>query len=281
MREGEFDIFHPTYFDPYLLPELRKPMVLTVHDMTYEALPECFSPGDPLPLYKRLCLEKADHVIAISEATRSDILRYSDIKEERLTVIHHGISEEPLDFSDVPELPAKYLLYVGARWSYKNFFLLAEAFAQVSRKHEDLYLVLAGGGPLAFGDTEFLRRHNILSKTLQLNLTDAQLNTVYKHAAAFIYPSRYEGFGFPILEAFKCGCPVLLSETACFREVAGPEAALYFDDHSLDELAKAIEVVLDSVELRERLIEAGDRRWKAFSLRTSIERTLNLYRSLT
>lgn len=279
LNKNNFSVFHPTYFDTYFLKHLKKPLVITVHDMTYEALPHYFSSTDALPFQKRLLMEKADRIIAISETTKKDILMYSNIKEEKVVVIHHGIENSQSEYEIVENLPEKYILFVGARWSYKNFYLLANAFKAIASKYPDLRLVLAGGGPLTFGDSEFLIRNNILEKTIQISATDKQLNTLYKNALCFIYPSLYEGFGLPILEAFKNGCPTLLSDCSCFREVAG-DAAIYFDHLSLTALTSEIENLLDNKQLTTQLIAKGQARLNKFPIEKCISKTIDLYKTI-
>lgn len=211
INNGNFDIFHPTYFDPYFLDQLKKPLVITIHDMIYEEMPDYFPNNDPLPKEKRLLANRADKIIAISETTKTDIIKHLQIEESKIHVIPHGIDHGAPQYEEVENLPANYLLFVGSRSGYKNFFMLAKAFKQLREKHTDLILMLAGGGPLETGDTEFLIRNGIFEITRQISATDAQLNTLYKNAICFVFPSLYEGFGFPILEAFKNNCPVLLS----------------------------------------------------------------------
>ena len=280
VKQNDFSICHPTYFNPYFLKYLKKPLVITVHDMTYEALPQYFPSADPLPYYKRLLMDKAEKIIAISETTKEDILKYSNINADKIEVIHHGIDFTPPEYENVPELPANYILFVGARWSYKNFHLVASAFKILSKKYPDLKLVLAGGGALSFGDSEFLLRNGILDKTIQISATDEQLNTIYKNAACFIYPSLYEGFGLPVLEAFKNGTPVLLSDCSCFKEIAG-NAANYFDHQSLDALVIETEKQINNKTLAEELGAAGKVKLMEYPIEKCVSKTIDLYRSIS
>jgi len=279
LKKNDFSIFHPTYFNTYFLDHLKKPLVITVHDMTYEALPHFFPSTDALPFYKRLLMEKADRIIAISETTKADILRYNNVKEHKIEVIHHGIDLSEPKYEIIENLPEKYLLFVGARWSYKNFFMVASAFKILLSQYPELKLVLAGGGPLTFGDSEFLMRNNILEKTIQISATDKQLNTLYKNAQCFIYPSLYEGFGLPILEAFKNNCPVLLSDSSCFKEVAG-DAANYFDHLSLESLVDEIEKLLCNQAFTAKLINNGSNKLMNYSIERCVSKTVDLYKTI-
>ncbi|MFN0291788.1 glycosyltransferase family 4 protein [Pedobacter helvus] len=279
ISKNEFDVFHPTYFNTYFLKHLNKPFVLTVHDMIYEIFPEYFPSHDPLPYHKRILMNKAEKIIAISETTKADILRYSDVTENKIEVIHHGIDFNPLEYQNVPNLPEEYILFVGERTQYKNFHIVASAFKEISLKYPNLKLVLAGGGPIKYGDSEFLMRNKILEKTIQISATDKQLNTIYKNAICFVYPSLYEGFGLPILEAFKNNCPVLLSNCSCFEEIAG-NAAAYFEAKSLQSLATKIEQMIEDAAFRKQMIALGSNKVLEYPIDDCISKTINLYKSI-
>lgn len=279
VKENNFSVLHPTYFNPYLLKYLKKPLVLTVHDMTYEALPHLFPESDPTPYFKRLMMQKADVVIAISEATKQDILKYTNIKEAKITVIHHGIDANLNNYQEVNGLPKDYILFVGGRWHYKNFFLLIDAFEMLSADYPKLKLVLAGGGELGFGETEYILRKKLTDKVIYYSPNDGQLNTLYKNATCFVYPSRYEGFGLPILEAFKNNCPVVLSDINCFKEVAG-DAALYFSATDSQEMITQIKTIINNQKLSRELVIAGRKQLELFGLDKCIDKTIAVYRSL-
>ena len=278
--KNNFDVFHPTYFNPYFLKRLKKPLVVTVHDMIYEAMPEYFPSNDPLPYHKRLLMDRADKIIAISEITKADILKYSNVNEDKIEVIYHGIDLSTPNHQNVANLPKNYILFVGDREKYKNFHLLAEAFKIVSLKYDDLKFVLAGGGPITYGDSEFLRRHSILDKTIQLSASDEQLNTLYKNAICFVYPSLYEGFGLPILEAFKNNCPVLLSNCSCFEEIAG-DAAQYFEGQSLEALVSKLTYIIENESTRKEMINLGDKKLLEYPIEKCVEQTIELYKTVS
>jgi glycosyltransferase involved in cell wall biosynthesis len=280
LKKNNFDVFHPTYYDPYFIKYLKKPMVTTIHDMTYERLPEYFWVMDPLTTQKRLSVERADKIIAISETTKKDLLKYIDTDESKIEVIYHGIDiKTPLDFSEVKNLPKNYLLFVGDRSGYKNFYLFLNAYEQLSKKHQDLNLVLTGGGNLAGADIEIINRLKLKDKIHHYNVSDAQLNYLYKNALLFIYPSLHEGFGLPILEAFKAKCPILLSDTDCFKEIAR-DATAFFSPHSMEDLIFQIEKLIADTKLRENFIEKGSKRLLDFPIEKSVQETLDVYQTL-
>jgi len=280
LHQNNFDIFHPTYYEPYFINKLKKPMVTTIHDMTHERLPQYFWVKDPLTSYKRISADRADKIIAISETTKRDLLTYLPVDERKVEVIYHGIDlEKPLFFEEIKNLPKHYLLFIGDRGGYKNFYLLLDAFSEISKKNPDIELVLSGGGKLEGADVEMINRLKLNDKVKHYNVSDGQLNFLYKNALLFIYPSLYEGFGLPILEAFKANCPVLLSKTDCFEEIAN-DAAAFFSPFDLEDLIFQIEKLISGSELRKQLIDKGNIKLMAFPLQKSMDKTLALYKTL-
>jgi len=279
IKSGKFDILHPTYYDPYFLKFLKKPFVLTVHDMTHEKLPEYFWPKDSLTHDKRICVQKANHLIAISETTKQDMIELYGLKPESIQVIHHGIDlQSPFLLKDVNNLPANYILFVGDRGGYKNFYMLVDAFHYIHKKYPELQLFLVGGGPLTIAEVEYLSRLSLNERIVHRHVDDEELNCVYSKAVAFIYPSLYEGFGLPVLESFRAKCPTLLSNIPSFKEVAG-DAAFYFEVDQVDSLIFMLEKILDDEIYRGSLVDKGFSRLKLFDLQYSLQQTCDVYRS--
>ncbi len=280
LERNNFDIFHPTYYDPYFVRQLKKPLVITVHDMTHERLPEYFWSHDTLTFEKRLNIERADKIIAISETTKSDLIKYSDVDPAKIEVIYHGLDfEQPLKTSPVPDIPDDYLLFIGDRGGYKNFHLFIEAYLRILKDYPELKVVIAGGGKLGIAEEEFLRCFGLLNRVKHIHANDEQLNFIYQNALLFVYPSLHEGFGLPILEAFRNSCPLILSETDCFKEIA-QDAAFYFDARDADSLAGLMDRLLSDQSTRGSLLEKGTARLEFFSLQKSVAATLNLYQSM-
>jgi len=278
--KGGYDILHPTYYDPYFIGRNKKPLVITVHDMTHERLPEYFWAEDQLTRNKRLNIEVADKIIAISETTRLDLINYSKVDPSRIEVIYHGIDlDTPLVYAPVSGLPEQYVLYVGDRGGYKNFYRFLDAFKLFSAKHPEVRAVLTGGGPVQVADRELMDRLKLQDKVIHVNVSDEQLNYLYHHAAAFVYPSLHEGFGLPILEAFKAQCPVILSDTPCFREI-GAEAVAFFETYQVESMLGAMEKVYNDTAYRQQLIEKGNQRLRDFPIDRSLEQTFDVYRAL-
>lgn len=280
IRKSQFDIFHPTYYNPYFLRFIGdKPFVLTIHDMTHEMYPQFFSPLDPTALFKRKLAQKASRIIAISEFTKSKIIEILGINEEKIDVIYHGLTRRPLGIGRPKGLPEKYILYVGERRRYKNFNRVAEAFVSLVKVFPDLRLVLTGR-KLSVGERDMLRRMKIKDYVKVYNdIDDDVLDQLYHHAQLFVYPSLCEGFGIPILEAFAQDCPVVLSRESCFPEIGG-DACEYFDAFSSDDLLRAMHRVIESHDYRDMLIERGRRRLELFTWDSTAEKTEETYRKV-
>ncbi len=276
INAGDFDLFHPTYYNPYFLDALKsKPFVLTIHDMTHERYPQYFA-GDPTPSYKKLLATRAKRIIAISECTKRDIVELLHVDEEKIDVIYHGLDPQPLATGRPKGLPESYILYVGDRRGYKNFGLTVTAFAKLIESHTDLHLVLTGR-QLSKGEKELLLQHGVMQRvTVMSDISDTTLAQLYRNARLFVYPSLYEGFGIPILEAFAQQCPVVLSRASCFPEVAA-DAAEYFDACSTDDLVAAMNRVLSDADLRRTLTEKGTERLRLFTWEETARRTEQTY----
>ena len=279
ISDRNYDLFHPTYYNPYFLEALgEKPFVLTVHDMIHELYPELFPLDDPVKEWKRELVSKASRIIAVSECTKRDLCEIFSVNPGNVRVIYHGSSL--CIGAELPRgLPERYILYTGTRRGYKNFYFCAQSLAEVLRDRADLYLVCAG--PLfAQDELSFLASLGIADKVVIVEVAEDQLSHLYNRAVCFIFPSFYEGFGIPILEAFEAGCPAVIAKASCFPEVAG-DAAVYFDPKSRSELVGAIVEILDHESLRKEMADRGRERIKDFSWDITAARTRECYRELT
>lgn len=276
LRRQDFDVFHPTLNDcAYFLDLLGdKPFVITIHDMIPALFGEFYGqPPEPLARLAR----QAARIITVSENTRADVLRLLPVDPERVAVVHHGHTTGlELPAAALPT-PGSYLLFTGKRTAYKNFGCLVEAFGRLRAAFPDLHLVCAGGGAFAPAERELLRRAGAADRAHQFDyLTDGQLNRLYRGARAFVFPSCYEGFGFPILEAFGQQCPVVLSRASCFPEIA-QDAALYFDPADANELHAQLGRVLQDAALRQTLVRRGLARVRDFTWAHTVARTRRVY----
>jgi len=285
LKGRDFDLFHPTYYDPYFLTYLQKrPYILTMYDMVHETYPGIFEKGDPTSEWKKILAKNASKIIAISEHTKADIIKFLDIEPERIQVIYLASAfnpeKIPRALRQIPEdtPPEKYLLFLGNRILYKNFTFLIEALVPVFQKNSDLHLICAGGGSFTQSELSLLRKMNITSRVHSFPADDNTLQHLYRNAVAFVFPSLYEGFGIPVLEAFSCGCPAVLSNTSSLPEIGG-DAALYFDPYNRISLADSIERVLSDEQMRKNLIARGCERAKLFSWQKTAAVTKEVYKS--
>ncbi len=276
LKKGEYDIFHPTYYNTYFSKTNTKPYVLTVHDMTHERFPQQFKSNHDFTLqYKEEAIINASHIIAISEHTKKDLLEFYSIPESKITVIYHGIEKEYVG-QKIDGLPLSYFLYVGERGGYKNFEVVAEALAKT--KDKTVHLICTGK-PWDSKEIGLLKNLGIENLVHHITVNDNQLNYLYENALSLVYPSYYEGFGYPILEAMRASCPVILSRASCFPEI-GNNAARYFDPQDANELAKLMRQTIESNFNRNFWIQMGIQNFSHFSIKQSVEKTIEVYKNI-
>lgn len=280
--KGDYDIFHPTYYDPYFLKFLDvKPFVLTIYDMIHEIYPEMFSFRDRTTERKKLLAQKATRIIAISENTKRDIIRFFGIDKNKIEVIYLANSINPSEnTNDLNiDLPKKYILFVGSRSIYKNFNLFIEAISPLLIKDTELNVVCVGGGNFKEMEKEKFKKLNIVNKIFQYPANDNILAYVYQKAITFVFPSLYEGFGIPILESFASGCPVICSKTSSLPEVAG-DAAIYFNSTDKLSMLDSIQKVIYNEKLKKQLKDKGIERMKEFTWKITADKTKRIYESI-
>ena len=280
IKRDKYNTFHPTYYDTYFSNYLgKKPFVITFHDMIHEKFTSLFPKNDVTKKWKREIAQKASKIIAISENTKKDILDIYDIEEKKIEVIYHGNSINLSNEIEINiDLPNDYLLFVGNRNGYKNFRLFIESVSSIINK-EKINILCVGGGKFTKEELTLFINKGIVHRVEQRNLNDRELIEAYKRALAFVYPSLYEGFGMPILEAYACNCPLVCSETSCFPEIA-KEGASYFNPKNIDSMKYAIEAVLYDETYKKKLIEKGKEIERLFSWEKTCKQTLDLYKTL-
>ncbi|MFH2069167.1 MAG: glycosyltransferase family 1 protein [Candidatus Omnitrophota bacterium] len=280
IRTSEYDIFHPTFYDDYFLKYLfTKPFVLTIHDMIHEIYPDFFSPADPTSNRKKILVQKATRIIAISKTTKKDLIDVFKVPEDKITVIYHGNSlaadVKPVDFQPIKNLPIPYLLFVGARVGYKNFYFFLRSIAALLLANPELRVVCAGSVFTA-EENRFFKSLGLTGRIRQYAVDDACLTYLYQNARAFVFPSLYEGFGFPVLEAFSCGCPAILSMAGSLPEIGG-DAAIYFDPKDGYAIREAVSRVIGDEDIRKELIRKGKTRANDFSWEKTARMTKQVY----
>jgi len=267
LRSSSSEILHETYYSAKPVFPSAKGRVITVYDMIHEKYAAKFSPKDPAIKYKRLAVERADHVICISNSTKRDLCELFNIPDHQVSVVHLAYEKfeaQPIDAEQPNEL-RPFLLFVGSRWGYKNFerFLRAVAISPALKTGFDV--VAFGGG--AFTSTEQALIQELRfgpHQVRQVGGNDAVLGRLYAQARAFVYPSVYEGFGLPPLEAMAQDCPVISSNSSSMPEVVG-DAGAYFDPLDIEAQAQAISSVVFYDQRRNALIAAGRKRLSLFS----------------
>jgi len=250
-RQKDIAIFHETYYSRFNYAPVTAKRVITVYDMIHELFPQSFSKADMTSHIKRNAVLRADHVICISESTRNDLVRLTGIPAEKTSVVYlgHSLTEAQISSPPVSYLPKPYLLYVGNRGGYKNFKSLIFALGNSKILKNQFSITCFGGGKFTRDELSEMRRQNLnLDDIKQVAGNDAVLASLYSSATALIYPSLYEGFGIPPLEAMAHGCPVICSNTSSLPEVVG-EAAELFDPRDPDCLRTSIERVASSQEV--------------------------------
>jgi glycosyltransferase involved in cell wall biosynthesis len=285
LRQGEYDIFHQTHFGNWCHKAIgNKKMVVTFHDMNHSRFVDLYrqngmnNPDAVIRLQKQ-SVERADKIIAVSNNTKNDLVNIWNIDSDKITVIHHGIDEIPLTGLSLERvITAPYILFVGERYKYKNFDGLSKAFRSICNDYPDLKLVCTGK-KLNDDELKMLKLNNIENRTIQISADEQTMARLYRDAMLFVYPSFYEGFGMPILEAMLYGCPVVLSDTSCFPEVAG-SAGLFFDPFQVDDIADKIKLLMNNSALRKDKVRLGKERLAHFSWEKTASEHIKVYQEL-
>ena len=283
LKRNRNGIWHSTYYTN--LNSWTGPIVVTVADMIYERFTSLFTGpmNDQIRIRKLESIHKADRIICISETTRQELLQFYDIDPDRVTVIplaydHRMFHIQPESMTTGPYARYPFLLYVGGRTHYKNFTGLIQAYS-TWRMRRDIHLVIVGS-PWLKVEKQLLADLKIEEYVhLLTDVDDKCLATLYNQAMAFVYPSLYEGFGIPLLEAMACGCPVVASRIPSTVEVAG-EHPIYFDPAGHDDCLDALETALCEGRDSERT-QAGLAIVKNFNWDKTARQTLAVYRSLS
>ncbi len=278
-----FDIFHPTYYfrltqEPFI--QIRRPLVITVWDMIHELF--TLEPDGKTILAKQASIQSADAIICISESTKNDLLKYFPAAASK-TVVTHLASELKSDWAygteETPNQP--YFLYVGSRnKTYKNFDTLLIAFSKAASNNLDILLCVVGA-PFDREEQQYITELKLTDRIQHYcHASDTHLAKLYRCSIAFVYPSLYEGFGIPPLEAMACGTVVVASNSSSIPEVVG-DAGILFDPKAANDLADILLSLLDSPSERDRLIAKGFDRHQQFSWDKTAAQTVAVYQSLS
>ncbi|MES2438936.1 MAG: glycosyltransferase family 1 protein [Verrucomicrobiota bacterium] len=273
------DLVHETYFRSKPSAPAGTPTVFTVYDMIHEYFPEDFPSQNLESLVKREAVEFADHVICISHNTRNDLIRLFDVDEAKVSVVHLAFEGSDFDNLRASQPSRPYFLFVGHRAGYKNFDRFLEA-GERSGIQRDFDIVAFGSDPLSIREREQMASRGYKPDQVRhVRGSDQVLADLYRSAHALVYPSIYEGFGLPPLEAMAQRCPVISSNTSSMPEVIG-EAAEFFDPVDVDDMTRALSLIASSDSRRSELIAKGLERIKKFSWDKTAVETREVYKKV-
>lgn len=278
MNNWNPNVIHQTY---YYSHKINKPTVLTVYDMIHEVYAHEMSPKDKTTFYKKRAVENADHIIAISHSTKQDLMTIFGVPEQKISVTHLGfLNDVSLVQKSSAILDYPYILYVGQRAGYKNFETLLKAYQQNQMICNHAKLVAFGGGGFTKAELEKIAKLGLTSKqVINLQGDDSLLINLYQNALMFVYPSKYEGFGIPPLEAMAQDCPVICSNTSSIPEVVG-DSAMLFSPNDVDELSQKMQLFIENSAMTQQYIMLGRERIKQFSWQKCANETLSVYQGL-
>lgn len=282
VNKDKLDLFfNPTHYSPLFL---NCPQVISILDVSYKYFPELFKKKDlyKLSIWGKYSVKKASHIVTISDSSKDDIMKEYGVNEAKISVIPVGIKEIEKGHMTKKELAEKfnisnpYILYVGTLQPRKNLVRLIEAFSKLKENNIDLVIV----GKKGWQYEEILKapeKYEVSEKVHFLeNVTNEDLSGFYEHAECFVLPSLYEGFGLPVLEAMKYGCPVVTSNISSLPE-AGGDAAEYFNPEDVDDMARAIKRVVSDKQLQEKMVKKGRQHIQNFSWEKSAEKVIGIF----
>ena len=284
---GDVDLFHATN---YFLPPTRiAKRVVTIHDLSFMVVPQYCSPRIVRPFAAGInaFAHESDRIIAYSESTKKDIVSILGVPESKISVIHMAVDDEfgsSAEDADWLERTFKvrrpYVLFVGMLEPRKNVPAILRAFNAIKNDFPH-QLVLVGDRGWMYEEIFRLRDELGLGDQVRFIgfVGHDRLAAFYRNADLFVFPSFYEGFGLPVLEAMSCGCPVITARNSSLTEVGG-DAALYVDAADWESLAEQMRTVLTDESLRDRLSREGPQQAAKFSWQRSAAQTLDLYREL-
>jgi len=286
--KAKIDIYHTQYIIPFFMPK-RTRIITHIHDVSFRAHPEFISRMDSFFLNTLIprAVKKSDKVIAVSQFTKDEIIKYYKVMSEKVVVIHNAVSEEYKN-GEINEgvqkkynLPKKYILALGTMQPRKNIPFLVSMFAQVAKRIDDVHLVLVGKQAHNFDNSilKAIKQYpQIKDKVIFTGYVDEEDKlAVFEGAEVFVFPSLYEGFGVPILEAFEAGVPVLASDIAPHKEIGG-EGALYCDVKNVDQCKKMLYDILDNDKIRKYVLTESKKQKMMFSWLESAKELQKLYK---
>lgn len=272
-----FDLVHSAFYNlsqpcRYSLAK-GIPHIITVHDLINELF-------DKEDIYiretRKNILQHANAIISVSHNTKKDLLNiYPSLEEEKVFVIHHGLDEDQENLKEITECKKNYLLYVGHREGYKNFKILIPTLKEIRKKYP-IELFVVGPQPTN-SEIQLIKEHNLNDSIIFKGIeSDEMLSKLYEDCIAFLYPSLYEGFGYPLIESMSRGAIPIASKTSCIPEVLG-NAGITVKPSCPKSLAKAVYSIIEKKDFRDSLRLASIQRSKKFLLKRQIQETISVY----
>ena len=273
---GKVDVYHPTLYRRMPLVPHRK-MVVTHHDCIHERYPNLFSNSDQIRRWRTKLFQIADAIICVSESTRRDLHHFYDVHDRKTCAIHLGVTQLTASHGTPPQIGTDrpYLLYVGSRASYKNFIGLLRAFRRAGLAQE-FRIVVAGGGPLT---KEEDREAGQLGPGVVIHFeapSNAELASLYTYSHAFVYPSLYEGFGLPPLEAMQFKIPVLVARGSATTEICR-DGAVFFDPENEDSFVAGLQSICFDPDVRREASTQGFAVQSQYSWSRCARETIRVY----
>ncbi len=285
IKKDKPDVFFmPIQSSPFLNKPKNIKIVITVHDLAFLIFPEHFTAKDRflLNFHTKRAIQMADKIIAPSEATKKDLIKFYKIDENKINVIYHGTTRPaiPIKRKNNPKLQITYILFVGQIQPRKNLIRLIEAFEFIkekNKKYPDLKLIIAGGKGWMANKIYEKARKSEFSKDIIFTgkASNEHLAELYQNALVFVMPSLYEGFGLPVIEAMSYGVPCAVSDNSSLAEIVD-DHGLLFDAYSSSDIAQKISMFLNNDVLREDFSERSLRNAKHFSWEKSAKKTLEV-----
>jgi glycosyltransferase involved in cell wall biosynthesis len=290
IKSEKIQLFHGLSQElPFGIEKTGVKSIVTVHDLIFMRFPEFYNWIDAKIYYLKLshACRVSDKVVAISNQTKSDLIRFLNIPPDKIKVIHQGCNpyfwndytkEFWLEVKTKYNLPDRYLLYVGTIEERKNLLGIIKA---LHLKNIEVPLVVVGRKADEYYKTvmNYISKNNLNNVSFPDRVKNLELPVIYQNAECFIYPSFFEGFGIPILEALVSRTPVITSKNGCFSEAAGP-GSLYVDPNDVEKIGEAIQKVISSKQLRDEMIETGLKFANKFKDEVIANNYMNLYSSM-
>lgn len=278
LKRNSYNLIHQTYYSKKVFPYL--PKILTVFDMITEKFPKYFDKIDDITELKKKSIQNSDHLICISQNTKKDLIDYFGVDPNKIsvTLLASNLWNE---FIEIKKKKFRnIILYVGNRRGYKNFDFFVKSYSNSNFIKSNFKIGIYGGEKFNKIDYEILRNYNLDKNNFYFfDSSKFDLSFIYSNVSVLVYPSLYEGFGLPVVEAMSCGCPVICGTGGSLLEVGG-QGLKYLDYNDSNSLTVLLENLLNSEQEQEKNIEYGYLRSKNFSWKKCSNETLKIYKEI-